>query len=605
MKLKPILKWGGALSLLSLLVAAILIVQAIYYRPLSIRVFYEKIFIEKMLQDPELLTSLGLLEQFGIHGHNAKLTDASPEFTEKSARWLERQVQQLHAYDRSSLDGQAALSYDVLDYYLETEKAGLPFRYHNYPVNQMFGVQSQLPTMMTTSQPLSDETDARDYISRLGAFDTKFGQLLRSLKLRETKGILPPRFVAQKVLKEMQDFTAMPPDQHLLYTSFRERLEKTAIDEATRTRLLAQVEKQIRDAVYPAYGQLIAYFKHLNTLPLQNNGVWSLPDGETYYAWLIRSNTTTTLSADKIHALGLSEVARIEKEMDHLLVQQGYAEGSVGERMQQLSRESRFLYPDSDAGREQALRDYQLIIDQIDARLGEVFNIRPRSGVVVKRIPRFKEKTSAGAYYDAPPMDGSRPGTFYVNLYNMSAVRKWGMRTLAYHEAIPGHHFQISIAHELQGLPTFRKILPFTAYVEGWALYAERLAKEIGMEDDPYDDLGRLQAEMFRAVRLVVDTGLHAKRWTREQAITYMKDKTGMPQSDIVAEIERYMVMPGQALAYKIGMLKILELREKARQSLGTRFDIRDFHDVILKNGALPLPLLERQVDEYIARKSV
>jgi uncharacterized protein (DUF885 family) len=593
------------LTLVAILVAVALVVQSIYFRPVSIRIFYEKIFIERLLEAPELATSLGLLEQFGIHGHNARLNDESPEFTEASARRLGKELAQLHAYDRSSLRGQTALSYDVLDYFLETEKAGLPFRYHGYPVNQMFGVQSQLPTLMSTSQPLASLVDAEDYITRLRGFGAKFEQLLRSLKLREEKGILPPRFMVQKVLGEMQGFIAMPAAEHMLYRSFSRRIVKTDIDEIMRRKLLAQAEEQIRDVVYPAYRQLIGYFHHLNSLPLQDNGVWALPDGKAYYEWKIRANTTTNMSADEIHDLGLSEVARIEEQMDRLLTAQGYDQGSVGERMSRLSKETRFLYPDSDAGRQQVLDDYQQIIDEIDGRLDDSFNIRPRSGVVVKRIPTFKEKTSAGAYYDAPPMDGSRPGTFYANLYNMSAIRKWGMRTLAYHEAIPGHHFQIAIARELEGLPTFRTVLPFSAYTEGWALYAERLAKEIGMQEDPFDDLGRLQAELFRAVRLVVDTGLHAKRWTREQAIAYMKDKTGMPETDVVAEIERYMVMPGQALAYKIGMLRILELRQKARSALGDRFDIRDFHDVILKNGALPLLLLEQQVAEYIRRKSV
>ncbi|WP_456373202.1 DUF885 domain-containing protein [Thiolapillus sp.] len=598
--MKRIMKWAAGLSLVVVLVALILIIQAVYFRPVSIRVFYEKLFIQRVLEDPELLTQLGLLEQFGIHGHNAELTDESPEATEAAARRLEKELQDLHAYDRFSLSGQAALSYDVLEYYLETEKAGLPFRYHDYPVNQMFGIQSQLPTLMTTSQPLADETDAEDYISRLGGFKRKFEQLLRSLKLREDRGLLPPRFMVEKVLGEMQAFVAMPAREHLLYRNLVQHLAKMDMDEASRAHLLERAEMQLRDSVYPAYHSLIAYFRHLNSLPLQNNGVWALPDGDAYYQWKIRAATTTDMSADEIHSLGLSEVARIEAEMDRLLRGQGYTQGSVGERMKQLSKEARFLYPDSDEGRRQVLEDYQRIIDDIDRRLDGSFNIRPRSGVVVKRIPVFKEKTSAGAYYDAPPMDGSRPGTFYANLHEMSAIRKWAMPTLAYHEAIPGHHFQVAIARELKGLPTFRKILPFTAYVEGWALYAERLAREIGMEEDPYDDLGRLQAEMFRAVRLVVDTGLHAKRWTREQAIAYMKDKTGMPESDVVAEIERYLVMPGQALAYKIGMIRILELRQKARSSLGERFDIRQFHDVILKNGALPLPLLEQQVDAYI-----
>ena len=289
--------------------------------------------------------------------------------------------------------------------------------------------------------------------------------------------------------------------------------------------------------------------------------------------------------------------------MDAILRDAGLTEGTIGARVQQLAKSPEQLYPDTDAGRAAILKDYQRIIDEIDAGLDPYFATRPKIGVKVERVPTFSEKTAPGAYYMPPSLDGKRPGTFYANLRNVAEVPRMGMRTLSYHEAIPGHHFQIAIQQELKGLPMFRKLLPFTAYAEGWALYSERLAWEAGFQQEPLDNLGRLQAEMFRAVRLVVDTGLHAKRWTREQAIQYMLDHTGMGNDDVTAEIERYLVNPGQALAYKVGMMKILELRERARDALGKDFDIREFHDVVLTNGSMPMAILERTVDEWIARE--
>ncbi len=602
--MKKLFKWVAILLGIATLLGALLAVQVMFFRPFDIRIFYEKIFVERLLDDPELATRLGILEQFGINSHNARLTDASPAHTDKTYAWISDSLQQLHAYDRDSLDDSERLSYDVLDYYLRSEKAGERFRYHNYPVNQMFGVQSQLPTFMATMHPLHTLQDAEFYVTRLSLFGQKFDQVLEGLKLRETKHIPPPKFVVEKVLAEMRGFVSDSARQNMLYTSYSKRLKNIAgLDDDMRDRLLQSAEEQIRNTVYPAYARLISYFERLQSRPLGNNGVWSLPDGDALYAWKVRSNTTTDLDPDEIHALGKKEVQRIEQQMHRLLLDQGYAEGSIGERMSALAREPRFLYPDSDEGRQQILKDYQSILDEIDARLDPYFDRRPGTGVQVKRIPAFKEKTAPVAYYNSPSMDGKRPGVFYANLYQIKTIHKWGMRTLAYHEAIPGHHFQISIAQELEGLPTFRKVLPFTAYIEGWALYAERLAWEIGMEENPYDDLGRLQAEMFRAVRLVVDTGLHHKHWSREQAIDYMLEKTGIPESDVVAEVERYLVMPGQALAYKIGMLKILELREYTRSTMGNRFDLGKFHNVILQNGALPLSLLEQQVKKYLARE--
>jgi uncharacterized protein (DUF885 family) len=348
---------------------------------------------------------------------------------------------------------------------------------------------------------------------------------------------------------------------------------------------------------------LIAYFESLKPKATANHGAWALPDGENYYAWEVASNTTTDMTPDQIHALGLSEVARIAAEMDQILRDAGYTEGSIGARVQALAKAPEQLYSDTDEGRAQILKDYQTIIDEISANLGDYFSVQPKAKVKVVRVPEFSEKTAPGAYYQPPSLDGERPGTFYANLRSVAEIPKFGMRTLAYHEAVPGHHFQIAIAQELKDLPIFRRMLPFTAYAEGWALYTERVAWEAGFQKNSLDNLGRLQAEMFRACRLVVDTGMHAKRWTREQAIQYMLDNTGMGDKEVEAEVERYLVNPGQALAYKVGMLKILELRERAREQLGDKFDIREFHNEVLKNGSMPLAVLERVIDDYIARK--
>lgn len=359
----------------------------------------------------------------------------------------------------------------------------------------------------------------------------------------------------------------------------------------------------IETAVYPAYRGLIDYFRDLEGRATDDDGVWKLPDGDAFYAHCLRSSTTTDLTPDEVHEIGLREVARIEAEMEAILNRLGHAgDAPAPRRLNALARDERFLFPNTEEGRAACLAEYQAILDHINANLGDLFDLRPAAGVRVERIPEFREKTSAGAYYQPGSLDGSRPGVFYANLRDMREVPRFGMKTLAYHEAIPGHHFQISIAQQLRGLPLFRRLLPFTAYVEGWALYAEKLAREHGFyRDDPYGELGYLDSELFRAVRLVVDTGIHAKRWTREQAIAYMEAHTAQAHESVVSEVERYIVMPGQACAYKIGEIRLVQLREKARSALGGRFDIRRFHNVVLGNGAMPLTLLEQLVDEYIS----
>jgi uncharacterized protein (DUF885 family) len=391
------------------------------------------------------------------------------------------------------------------------------------------------------------------------------------MRIRDEKNIYPPKFVVQRVIDQMQDFVDTPVKENILYTSLATRMEKgDLISAEQQADLLQQAENEISSTVYPTYKMLIDYFVALKPKAGNNDGIWQLPQGDEVYKLAIRSSTTTDLTADEIHAIGLSEVDRIQAEVLTILASEGFdtSQGFTS-AINELASQDTFYYPDTDEGREQILVDYQTILDEVDAELGDAFLVRPKAGMKVKRVPEFKEKTSSFAYYQVPSLDGSRPGVFYANLYDIKARPKYSMRTLAYHEGIPGHHFQIAIAMELEGLPIFRTLGGFTAYIEGWALYAEYLAWELGYQNDPYDNIGRLQAELFRAVRLVVDTGIHDKRWTREESIEYMLNNTGNAESYVIAEIERYIVNPGQALAYKIGMMKILEVREKAKQALG------------------------------------
>jgi len=605
--LVKLLKWLVLYPLLVLLVlGAGFFVHVWYFKPVSIDLYYNRVFAQFAVDSPEMLTSMRLLDQFGIDFHADELADASLAEEERQRERIRENYDTFKRYDRSKYTGQELLSYDIWDYFFTAQLEGDKWRHHNYPVNQLFGVQSMLPNFMADQHLVEKERDARNYIARLTKFPVKFSQVLEGLRLREEKGILPPKFMVEKVLTQMRGFIEPKPAEHMLVTTLDKKLEKIApaqLSPETRKALLEDTTRAVEQSVYPAYRELIAYFEKLQPKATSNDGAWRLPDGEAYYAYEVKSNTTTDLSAEQLHQIGLAEVARIGAEMDAILKEAGYTEGTIGARVQQLSKAPEQLYPDTDEGRAQVLKDYQTIIDEISAGLDPYFSLKPKTGVVVQRVPEFSEKTAAGAYYNPPSLDGKRPGTFYANLRDMSEITRFGMRTLAYHEGVPGHHFQIAIAQELKELPFFRRLLPFTAYAEGWALYTERLAWEVGFQKNPLDNLGRLQAEMFRAVRLVVDTGMHHKRWSREQAIQYMLENTGMGEGDVTAEIERYLVNPGQALAYKVGMLKLLELREKARSELGARFDIREFHDQVLKNGSMPMSILERVVGEYIVRK--
>ena len=604
--MKTVLKRIGLGSLvLVLLLVALAAHEWFAKKPFFFRAFLDRSVVKMAFESPETLTSLGFLESVGITGHNAELDDDSPEAMDKTFAQVRDLRETLLSYPDADLDENQRISKDIALYLADFALVSEPYRYHNYPLNQLFGVQNGYPSFMQAQHQVHSVGDAENYLSRLQKVKLKFAQTLEGLKIREAKGIIPPKFVIERVLTEMNDFIATPIQDNILYSSFKTKLADTDISADEQARLLAAAEADIKGYVHPAYQLFIDYFTQLQAKAGTDDGYWALPNGDLAYEQLLKFFTTTNYTADEIHAKGLAEVDRIQSEIMTILAAEGYdVSQGFSVAIEALAADPKFYYEDSDAGRAQILVDYQQILDEVNAGLGDAFRIRPEAGMEVVRIPEFKEKTAPGAYYQQPAIDGSRPGRFYANLYDIKATPKYGMRTLAYHEGIPGHHFQIAVAMELEGMPLIRKMAPFTAYIEGWALYSERLAWELGFQKDPFDNIGRLQAELFRAVRLVVDTGIHHSRWTREQAIDYMKKNTGMSDRDVTAEIERYIVMPGQATAYKVGMMKILELREKAKLALGDKFDLRDFHDVVLKNGAVPLDILETLVDSYIADKN-
>jgi len=601
---KKIMKWLGLTLAVVLVLGGAFIAHSWYFKPVNINIFFARAFLQVALESPEMLSSIHVLEQFGIKGHNAELDDESMAAGDRLFTHMKESRETLLSYEDESLSEGDIMSkrvaMNLMDMMIDLEK----YRFHNYPLNQMFGAQSSFPSFMESTHQVHSVRDAEDYVSRLSQAGRQFDQVLDGLHHREELNILPPQFVVTKVLEEMRNFVATPAEEGILMVSLTDKMKEAGLAEDDQRRIALEARAQIENTVYPAYGRLISYFEVLDDKVSENNGVWALPDGDNFYRLAMRLFTTTDYSPEYLHDFGLSEVDRIQAEILDILEVEGWdISQGFHSAISEMADNPKFYYSDSGEGRDQILADYQAILDEVSAGLEPYFDVMPEAGLEVQRIPEFKEKTSPGAYYQPPAMDGSRPGTFYANLYDIKATPRYSMRTLAYHEGVPGHHFQLAIQQQQDDLPFFRRIIPAIAYSEGWALYAERLAWELGFQDDPYDNIGRLQAELFRGVRLVVDTGIHYKRWNREQAIDYMINNTGMAESDVVAEIERYFIMPGQALAYKVGMTKLLELRDRARAELGDQFDIREFHRVVLVNGSVPLDILEDLVNEYIATK--
>jgi len=560
-------------------------------------------FKKDLARDPQMQTSMGSKENYGAW------TDISSEYDLESKKLAESRLEYLRdSIDKEPLEGQDKLSYDLYYQKQKQEIANFDYRLYTYPVNQMHGMQSEIPAFLINQHRIDNVADARAYISRLKGIQPLFEQLSINLKLRESNGIVIPRFVFTHVLKDSRNVIDGYPFTESKYNStlfedFTAKIATLKLSKEVEKQLIADVKQALLNEVKTGYQTLIAKLEDQQQRATAEDGVWKLPKGEEFYEFALKRTTTTDMTSDEIHQLGLTEVARIHREMEVIMNKVKF-EGSLQDFFKFMREDPQFYYTDDEKGKAAYLKKATSIIDDMNGDLDELFLTKPNADIKVQAVEAFREASAGKAFYEQPAMDGSRPGIYYANLYHMEAMPSYQMEALAFHEGIPGHHMQIAIAQELEGIPDFRKHSFYTAYVEGWGLYSEKIPKEIGKYQDPYSDFGRLAMELWRACRLVVDTGIHAKKWTREEGIMYYVDHTPNAESDAVKMVERHIVMPSQATAYKVGMNKILELREKAKAALGDQFDIKEFHDVILTKGALPLKVLEDQVVDYISNKN-
>ena len=572
----------------------------------SLDKFLDESVLEPILDSPQTLTSLGLHQLDFLTNHNENLDDYSVEKSELDHEKFLVYYEKLNNFDETQLPNSAKLNLEVAKFAANIEKRGFEnFRYYMGPFIQFYGTHLSFVNFMTDTHKLVSEKDAEDYIKRISKIPDAIEQLMVFEKRRAEAGIYSPKFVYEKTLLQLTSLIETPTDQHPLFITFRDASESMDLENDKRENMLLSLKDNIKK-FKSSYAKLKILVEENSNNAREFDGVWSLPNGDDYYKHRLQIFTTTDLTADEIHNLGLQMVEEIQSEIKRILSDEGYdVNRPLADLFVELNNDPRFLFEDSDKGREAILEEYRRINDETYAMLPDYFNELPKAKVVVKRVPIFSEKSAAGGYYQGSSLDGSRPAAWYANLYDINATQTFKMPALSFHEAVPGHHLQIALNQENQNQTLWNKFgYRTSAFSEGWALYAERLAVEAGLIKDPYEMIGSLQSELFRAARLVVDTGLHSKKWTREEAIIYMMDNAGEVRSESESEIERYIVWPGQATSYMIGRIKIMELRERAKTELGNRFDIKDFHSVVLMNGILPLTVLEALVDQYIKENS-
>ena len=564
-------------------------------------VLFDEIFERDLSQRPQLQAVLG--RKTGDYGRWDNHSDAWAIVREEQVKDDLRRLRETVDYD--ALSPASQLSYRIFEHDHERDLRNIPWRHHVYAVTQMDNIASSVPTFLRNNHRIDNRQDAEHYIERLVGVETVMAQYVERLQIGESQGVIPPMMVYPRALPAAQNMLRGAPfeeaaEDGVLMADFRAKVDALGLAREDSEALMNGAADALRGPFRRGYDALIDELSRLQAEADDNNGIWDLPDGADYYSNRIRNATTLILTVDEIHELGLAEVARIRQEMQQIMVEVGF-DGDLQAFFEYVRTNPDNYFPNTEAGREAYILEASALIEGIYDIADDYFNILPEAPLVVRRVEPWRENGSSTAFYNRPSMDGSRPGIYYINQQNMNAVQKHVMNSLAYHEGVPGHHFQSAIQQELEGVPDFRRHGSYTVYSEGWALYSERLAFEAGLyEGLPMRNFGRLTEEMKRAVRLVVDTGMHAKRWSREQSIQYMTANTPMAPADIERQIERYFVMPGQALAYKIGMIRILELRDRAAATLGEDFDIRDFHDAVLKNGAVPMDILDQVVDDYI-----
>lgn len=567
----------------------------------DLNAYFEECWNEDLARDPQQRTQLGLP---GPHDRWTIVDDArlTEDFHIAQAR-----LKRLDGVNEAVLSPGTRVSLRLYRNEMAQRVALYPWRNHIYVLSQLSGPHTDIASFLITYHAVAVMADAEDYIARLVAVAPLMDALLTRFEAQAQMGVLPPAFAFQPILEGARNvitgrpFQIQATDDSPLLADFRGKLLALKLPDADNARLLAAASKALGEQVQPAFLKLIARVTAWQKRATDSNGVWALPDGERYYRTQVASMTTLPLEPAAVHALGLREVAALQAEIRAIMDKVGF-KGDLRAFFDHLRGDKRFYDPATVDGRATYLKRATDLIGRMGGDLDRFFLTKPKAPIVVRAVEPFREKATASAFYEPASPDGTRPGVFYANLSDMSVNPIPLLESLCYHEGIPGHHMQIAIAQELTNLPTFRRFIWNSAYGEGWALYAERFPKEYGYYQDPYSDAGRIASELFRAARLVLDTGIHFKRWTREQAIAYMNENTANPENDNVTEVERYFVWPGQALAYKIGMNKILELREAARARLGARFDIRAFHDTVLTSGSVTLPVLEDLVNAWVAR---
>lgn len=577
-----------------------------WFTPVGVNNYINKVSIQLAIDSPELLTALGMIDNTPLDFHSGKLADYTKTQDAKTLEKMRNARAGLDKYGPDGLEGQELLSWRIAAWFFEDLVRQVEFEYGGYRVVQNSGVTVNLPQFLTDSHVIKNEKSVHRYISRLNEFGRVLGETLARVEDDRDHGVVPPDFVIEKSLIGMRAFIDGGAEENPLIVTLPEKLDEIeGLSAEEKAELIAEATAAVEDQVIPGYEAMITLYEDLLGATDHDAGIWRIPDGDKVYEAALRSNTTTDMSADEIHEIGLAEVARIEKEADAILIAQGYTEGTVTERVKTLMQDPEHNFSNDDDGRQQMLDYLVELNNDVMSRVGDFFITLPDQPLEILRVPEYSEDSAPGGYYNSPALDGSRPGRFYINLKNTTDNPRWTLPSLLYHEAAPGHHFQLSLSQKIENVPILRKLSPFSAYSEGWALYVERVAKEdMNMyADDPLGDLGRLQAEIFRAVRLVVDTGMHAKKWSREEAIAYMIAKTGSTEDEVTREIERYVVWPGQATAYKTGQLAILKMRERAENRLGDRFSLRDFHEQILMNGAMPLGILDETVNAWIEQE--
>ena len=564
--------------------------------------WFDDKYMERVRRYPQTLAGLGIKERMD------EWNDPSRAFALEELDRISQDMKELKdSFNPENLDESAQLSYRLFLENSQNTLDGANWWYHGYNFTQMFGPHSTVPTFLVNQHPIDNVTDAENYVKRLEGVEAYLGEIIKNSRVSAEKGIMPPKFVYDHVITTTKNIVSGAPfddsdELTLMLANFKTKVDKLGLSEEKTEALYEDAITALLTSVKPAYAALVTEMERQKEMTTTDDGAWKLPEGDDYYAHRLKVMTTTDMTASEIHDLGLKEVDRIHGEMRDIMKTVEF-DGTLQEFFTYLKEEPRFTYEDSDAGREAYLKEATRIIDVMTGRLDEVFLRQPKAKLEVRRVEAFREKSAGKAFYNRPALDGSRPGYYYANLYKISDMPKYQMEALAYHEGNPGHHMQLSIAQELEGIPQFRKQNRVTAYTEGWGLYSEYFPKEMGFYEDPYSDFGRLAMELWRAARLVVDTGLHDKKWSREKAIDYLTTNTPNPENDCIKAIERYIVMPGQATAYKIGMNKILDLREMAKDKLGDDFDIREYHDVVIASGPVPLNILEERVEAWVASK--